>query len=143
MRYVWVAALVLGVVPAVASAGHRFGTFDRGLRYSGGHSRSNFSFGVSIGLGNGFYAGYSSGYRGHGYGYGGYSSIGYCEPVYRPIYRAPVVCAPPVVYTAPVYYTPPVYYSAPVYYSTPVYYSPPVCSTDSYYMQTQVYYYGR
>jgi hypothetical protein len=116
MRFAWLAALVLGVAPAVASAGHGSG-FSVGFGYS--------SYGSAVSFG---YSNYRGG--GYGYGYGGYS-----RP-YAPVYYAPTYYAPPApvyypayssVYCPPVAtYYPPVYsYGASVYsYGAPVYYAP-------------------
>lgn len=100
MRHTWLAGLILGLMPAMASAHHYY---DRGIGLS-----------VSVG-GVGYYA-----------NFGG----SYCyAPTYVPSYYyapAPVYVAPPaVVYSAPVYsapvYAPPVY-SAQVYVAPPAYY---------------------
>ena len=158
MRYVWIAALMLGVLPAFASA-------DRGARYSGGgwsgSGHSNWS-GHSSGWGGGGHSnwgGHSSGHSswsiGVAFGYGGwYGGYGYSS-CYRP---APVYCAPryygyggyyapAVVYTAPpvVYSPPPVYYSAPAYYAPPAASAAPAPAADppAYYSGVQVYYYNR
>src|SRR6266498_2343071 len=107
MKYAWIAAILIGLVPAIASADHRWG---------GHHSRSSFSIGLSFG-----YGGFYGGYRDYGY-------RSYCPPVY---YRTPVVYdpAPVVVYSAP-----PVVYTTPsYYYYTPA----PTCPTPSYYGETR------
>jgi hypothetical protein len=135
---------MLGVLPAIASAGGRFGT-DRGARYSGhSHSSSSWGVGVSFGYAGGgsYYGGtgfYGAGHYGYGY-HGGYSCYspgyypGYCAPVYRP-----VVYAPPVVYTPPVYY-----YAAPTYYAAPApVYAAPAVQAPGYYSGVSVYYYNR
>lgn len=128
-KFVVIAALLIGSLPAVASAGGRY--YDRGDRYH--HGGSNSFFGISLGFGSDDWFGgisYSSG--GHYPRYGGYG--GY-YPAYRPArYYAPRYYAPPppVVYRAPVYAPPPV-----VVY--PSYYYP----TRSYYVPSSRYYYGR
>ena len=144
-----VALATLMLMPAVASAEHRFGT-DRGSRYHGGsyrgssyhgghgfRSSSRSHFGISIGFGSGGY--HRGGYsytnlhfgRSPSYYRGGYTRY------YPPVYSAPVYCPPPVVYApAPsVIYAPPpavVYYPSP----RPVY-------TSSYYYSSGGYYCGR
>ncbi|MDB5333594.1 MAG: hypothetical protein JWP03_4745 [Phycisphaerales bacterium] len=106
MRYTWLGALVLGLLPAVASADHGHGGYRGGYShggyYRGGHSNFGFSFGLGIGP---------------VYGYSGYSP--YCYS-YSPAYYAPAYYPPPaVVYSPPpvtVYNDPPVYSAQPVYY---------------------------
>jgi hypothetical protein len=118
MKATWIAAAILGLMPAVASAGHH----------------SSF-FGFSIGFGNSGYCGDYS-YARFGYGYGGCYPRSYCAPrIYAPAYYAPpvVYAPPPVVYSPPVYYSP-----APVYSAPPVYYTPAPA-----YSETRFYYYGR
>ena len=144
----------LALLPAVASAGGRFGT-DRGFRYGGGgwgggHSHS--FFGISLGFGsggwcgNGFstrfsYSNYPRFYGGPIYRstrfYGGYGD--YCASPVVVVPSAPLVYSPPVVYTAPpvVYSAPPVVYSAPVY-SAPVVVTP----VRTYYYSGSSCYYG-
>ena len=139
MRFTWIAASMLGLLPAVASAGHR--------------DSVSLSFGIGIG------------YRHEG-GYRDYDRRReYCYAP-RPYYRttwyepAPVYYAPPaVVYERPVvvYQAPPpatVIYSTPgVSYSTttvtygpgPVVCEPPryVPVGGPYYYTETRYYYGR
>ena len=72
-RFIWLAALVLGMLPAVASASH---------------SHSSFSIGIGVGYGGGYVSGYyGSGYHGAHYG-GAYYGGGYG---YRPAYYYPSV----------------------------------------------------
>ncbi|MDB5293814.1 MAG: hypothetical protein JWL69_5055 [Phycisphaerales bacterium] len=134
MRYTWLGALVLGFLPAVASADHGHGGFRGGHHegFRGGHSHFGFSFGLGIGP--------AFGYRDYCYGpayYGGYYAPAYCPP--------PVVVYDPPVYTPPpvtVYSQPPVYSAPPTYGPPPVYYrsytvSPAPSQAGGY------YYYGR
>src|SRR5439155_9935174 len=90
---------MLGLLPAVASAGGRFDC-DRGFRQHGGSS-----FGISIGFGNSWGCG-DYGYTRFSYSRGYYPAYRSCEPVYRscePVYRScePVYCPPRVIYSAP------------------------------------------
>ena len=137
MKYLWAAALMVVMLPAVAEAGGRWGG-DRGHRYSGhGHKSSGWGVGVSFGYSSGWHGGYGT--FGYGYSSSCYRPVrAYCPPVYR----YPVCYSPPVVYSAPVVYSPPVYYSSPAYYSSPVYYSAPACE-PRYYSSASVYYYNR
>lgn len=133
MKHTWLAALLIGILPAMTFAGdHYGGRYDRGDRYHDSHSSSHSFFGFSLGFAShDFYSGFS--YR--NYDYPTYHAVRYYEP-------APVYCPPPVivyrepavVYREPAYCPPPVVYrSAPSYY-----YAPPVVSYG-----TTRYYYGR
>jgi hypothetical protein len=145
MRYTWLGALVLGLLPAVASADHGHGGggyrggYHGGYHHEGyrheGHSRFGFSFGLGIGP--------AYGYRDYCYGPDYYSS-GYYAPAY---------CPPPVVVYEPpmtVYSPPPVYSAPPVYSEPPVYYrsytvspAPRKAPAGPYYYNQTRSYYGR
>jgi hypothetical protein len=106
-----IAAIALMMIPLSANAseryhggGHYSGHYS-GRSYGGGHyghydrGRSNFSFGLSFGIGSPFYR--SAHY---------YPAYTYYRPIYRPYYP------PPVYYDAPVYAPAPVYIPARRYY---------------------------
>ena len=122
MKHVWLAALVVAVLPAFAMAEHRY---DRGARYDRGYRDSSSRVSVSLG--------FSSGSQ-H-YSDRSYTSISYSRSYgYRPVYHERVYvpsysyCPPPrVIYTPPVYCPPPV-----VYYSPPVYYRETYCAPRGY-----------
>lgn len=147
-----VGLLALGVVvmlPAMASAGGRFGT-DRGARYVNCGSGSRSAWGVSFGYAGGSWGG---GYSSIGFSYGSGWGGGYCAPrvyaprvyaprVYTPCYTPPVVVSPPVCYTPPAVYASPVVYSPAVVYAAPRVYTPCYTPQSSYYFSGS-YYYGR
>jgi hypothetical protein len=104
MRYAWIAAaaLVLGLLPSVASADHRRGSYGFSFGYNSGAYHRGSSYGFSFG--------YNSGYR-----YGGYRGSYGHRYHYRPSYA----------YIRPTYYPPRVVIHRPVYIERPVYYAPP------------------
>jgi hypothetical protein len=122
MKHLWIAAIAMALVPAIARADHRDSrySFDRGSHY---HHDSHSSFSFSFGFSN--------------YGYSPrYYRYDDCAPVYRetrvyvPAYEPAVVYDTPTYYYAPppaVIYAPPppVYYYQPTYrsYCPPSYYS--------------------
>ena len=146
MKHLWLAAVMVAMLPVVASAG------DRGDRYRGGRShyersaryehrdhgrrhydkgdrhhyksRSHSSFDFSIGFSSGGYYG------------GDYSSFRYTYSNY-PVYRRPVYVERPVYIEQSVYVETPVYYPPPavIYYTPParVYYYEPIYAPRYYY----------
>jgi hypothetical protein len=128
MKLATFAAVLMLLVPTVASAGH----YDRGERYRSDRthdyrsSRSSSSrFDISFGFGS-----------------GGYRDYSYANVRYGRGYTYPRYYSPPVVYRQPVYYhpaPPPVIYHAP---PPRIYYSEPCYSAPYYYSETR-YYYGR
>lgn len=113
MRWMLI-AILLGVAPAAALAGHR-DYYDRGERYR--HHDRGGSFGFSFG--------YSSG------GWGDRWGTSFHYGAYRPpVYRERVIVREPVYYPPPV-----VIYREPVYVYEPSYCAPPVR-----YSESRVYY---
>jgi hypothetical protein len=129
IRYSWVAAAMLALLPAVASAEHR----DSG----------RFSFGIGVGLRGGYFD-YGRRYEAC-YAPRGYYSASYLAP-------APVYCPPPeiiyeqpvVVYRAPapeiIYSAPPACYTTTTLVTAPRRYVP---VSGPYYYSGARYYYSR
>lgn len=129
MKHMLWAALVLGSLPAVASAGGRYDGYGHG---------SNGFFGISLGFGGDNWFGGIS-YSGGGY----YPRYGYSGhyPAYRPYYYVPVT--PPVVVDRE-----PAYVDAPVVLVQPrrTYYAPArpyYTAPRTYEAPSGRYYYGR
>src|SRR5262245_55160987 len=80
-RFIWLGALLVGLLPTVTFADGHYG--------HGGHGHSSSSFGFSIGIGSG-YNSFGFGYANGGHGYGGYGYGYYGGPVYRYYAPAPV-----------------------------------------------------
>ena len=138
MKYAWLAALMIGILPAMTLADHRDrghsdrgDHWDRGDRYRGSdHSRSHNFFDFSIGFGSrNWYDGGS---------YSSFSYRNYDRPIYRERYYAPVYSPPVVVYREPAYCPPPV-----VVYPAPSYYYDTCPAPSTYYYSQTRYYYGR